>query len=226
MPVPNRDSVRTIFLGPLGAGKGTQAENVKENYSLCHLSTGDMLRAIVKSGSPFGMEVKEVMDKGQLISDEIVVKLIKDNLSNNAECKNGFLLDGFPRNLTQAKKLDVMLGDMKIKLNSVVQLDGISDADIVQRVCGRLLHKSSGRTYHTMFKPPKVAMTDDLTGEPLVKRGDDTEETAQKRLEVYKTQTAPLVDYYGATGLLCKANADQKPFKVWEAVEKCLRRNM
>lgn len=220
------DSIRTIFLGPLGAGKGTQAENVKANYDLCHLSTGDMLRAIIKGGSPFGQEVKAVIESGKLVSDEIVVKLIKDNLEKNAACKNGFLLDGFPRNITQAEKLDVMLSEMSIKLNSVVQLDGISDSDLVQRVCGRLLHKDSGRTYHTVFKPPKVAMTDDVTGEPLVRRGDDTEATAANRLEVYHTQTAPLVDYYGKSGLLCKANADQKPGKVWEAVEKCLRQNL
>lgn len=220
------DSIRTIFIGPIGAGKGTQAENLKATYDACHLSTGDMLRAIIASGSEFGQEVKGIINSGGLVSDEIVCRLIKDQLQNNAECKKGFLLDGFPRTLTQAEKLDNMLADMKIKLNSVVMLDGIPDPDLITRVCGRLIHKPSGRSYHTVFKPPKEAMKDDVTGEPLMRRGDDTEETAGKRLETYHKQTAPLLPYYENAGLLCRANANQKPGKVWEAVEKCLRQNL
>ena len=225
-PTKSTDSIRTIFIGPIGAGKGTQAENLKAKYDACHLSTGDMLRAIIASGSEFGQEVKGIINSGGLVSDEIVCRLIKDQLQNNAECKTGFLLDGFPRTLTQAEKLDKMLDEMKIKLNSVVMLDGISDTDLVTRVCGRLIHKPSGRSYHTVFKPPKEAMKDDITGEPLMRRGDDTEETAGKRLETYHKQTAPLLPYYENAGLLCRANANQKPGLVWEAVEKCLRQNL
>lgn len=212
---------KTIFLGPPGAGKGTQAENVTKNHSICHLSTGDMLRAIVATGSPLGQEVKGILNSGGLVTDELVCELIKNNLDNNAECANGFLLDGFPRTTGQADKLADMLQKMGKPLNSVVEFQ-IDDSVLVGRILGRLFHKPSGRSYHTEFKPPKVAMTDDVTGEPLVRRGDDTEESLKKRLDNYHEKTAPLAKYYSERNLHCAVNADQAPSKVWEAVQKCL----
>ena len=175
----------------------------------------------MKSGSAFGNEVKHVVESGQLVSDEIVVKLIRENLEKNTECSKGFLLDGFPRTTVQADKLSDMLKDMNKSLGSVVEFS-IPDELLVKRICGRLIHKPSGRSYHTEFKPPKVAGKDDVTGEPLIRRGDDNEEALKTRLASYHSKTAPLVDYYGKLGLHCRVNADQAPGKVWEAVRKCL----
>lgn len=215
---------KTIFLGPPGAGKGTQAENMTKEYGICHLSTGDMLRAIAKTGTELGNRVSNIMKTGQLVSDELVCELIKNNLENNQSCSNGFLLDGFPRTLPQADKLGEMLAADGKKLNSVVEFS-VDDAVLVPRILGRLFHKPSGRSYHTEFKPPKVEMKDDITGEDLIRRGDDTEESLKVRLAAYHKQTAPLAAYYAERNLHCKVNADQKPAKVWEAVQKCMDMN-
>jgi adenylate kinase len=215
---------KTIFLGPPGAGKGTQAENVIKNHQICHLSTGDMLRAIAATGSELGNEVKEIMQAGKLVTDDLVCKLIKNNLDNNTECANGFLLDGFPRTTGQADKLQEMLKADGRPLTSVVEF-AVDDSVLVGRILGRLFHKPSGRSYHTEFRPPKVPMKDDITGEPLIRRGDDTEASLKTRLESYHAKTAPLAAYYDKLGLHCKVNADQQPSKVWEAVQACFNKN-
>jgi len=215
---------KTIFLGPPGAGKGTQAENVTQTYGICHLSTGDMLRAIAKTDSPLGKKVKTIITTGGLVSDELVCDLIKNNLETNEACSKGFLLDGFPRTIGQADKLGEMLAADGKKLNSVVEFS-IPDEVLVPRILGRWIHKPSGRSYHTEFKPPKVAGIDDVTGEPLIRRGDDTEESLKNRMGAYHKQTAPLASYYAERNLHCKVDANQAPGKVWEAVQKCFDMN-
>jgi len=219
--MPATGEIRTIFLGPPGAGKGTQAERTLNDYNICHLSTGDMLRAIVAEGGEMGKKVGGIMKSGGLITDEIVCDLIKKNLNENAQCKNGFLLDGFPRTGGQAEKLTTMLNDMGRPVNSVVEFQ-IDDNLLVSRILGRWFHKPSGRSYHTEFKPPKVAGKDDITGEPLVRRGDDTEEALKTRLGNYHKSTAPLADYYAAKNVLCRVEASESPAKVWENVKACL----
>ncbi|ORX56449.1 adenylate kinase [Hesseltinella vesiculosa] len=212
-----KDQVRTILIGPPGSGKGTQAPAIKEKFCACHLATGDMLRAAVAAKTPLGLEAKKVMDAGGLVSDEIVIGMIQENLDNNSECKNGFILDGFPRTVVQAEKLDEMLDSRKLPLNSVVEME-IDDSLLVSRITGRLIHPASGRSYHKEFNPPKVAMKDDITSEPLIQRSDDNAETLKKRLESYHKQTAPVVEYYKKKGIWFGVDAAQSPKTVWAAI--------
>ena len=182
--------MRLILLGPPGAGKGTQAAFVCEKYGIPQISTGDMLRAAVKTGSPAALEAKKVMDSGALVSDDIIIALVKERIVQ-PDCANGFLFDGFPRTIPQAEALKTA----GVRIDAVLEID-VPDAAIVERMSGRRVHLASGRTYHLQFNPPKVAGRDDVTGEPLIQRADDSEETVRHRLAVYKQQTQPLVDFY------------------------------
>jgi len=207
--------LRTILVGPPGAGKGTQAPKIRDDFCVCHLATGDMLREQVQQKTPLGLEAKKIMDAGGLVSDEIMVGMIKDQLDNNTTCKNGFVLDGFPRTVPQAQKLDGMLEKRGEKLDSVVQLL-IDDQLLISRITGRLIHAPSGRTYHKTFNPPKKPNLDDATGEPLIQRSDDNVETLRKRLQAFHAQTGPVVDYYKARGLWHGIDAAQSPSIVWD----------
>ncbi|KAH7118011.1 adenylate kinase-like protein cytosolic [Dendryphion nanum] len=213
------EGVRMILIGPPGAGKGTQAPKIKEKYCVCHLATGDMLRAQVAKKTTLGREAKKIMDAGGLVSDEIMVNMIQNELENNQECKNGFILDGFPRTVTQAEKLDGMLTAKQKTLQHAVELQ-IDDGLLVSRITGRLVHPASGRSYHKIFNPPKTAMTDDITGEPLIQRSDDNAETLKKRLGTYHQQTAPVVSYYQKTGIWKPIDASQEPGHVWKSLLK------
>lgn len=182
--------MKLILLGGPGAGKGTQAGFITEKYGIPQISTGDMLRAAVKSGSPMGLAAKKVMDAGGLVSDDIILGLIAERLKQ-PDCVKGFLLDGFPRTIPQAEALRTQ----GVELDYVLEID-VSDEEIIRRMSGRRVHPGSGRTYHVVFNPPKVEGKDDVTGEPLIQRDDDKEETVKKRLAVYHSQTKPLIDYY------------------------------
>jgi adenylate kinase len=179
-----------ILLGPPGAGKGTQAGFIRERFRIPQISTGDMLRAAVKAGTPLGIAAKKVMDAGQLVSDGIIIGLVKERLKDH-DCGNGCLFDGFPRTVPQAEAMR----NSGVDLDFVIEID-VDENEIIQRMSGRRVHPGSGRVYHVKFNPPKVAGKDDLTGEPLIQRDDDKEETVRRRLEVYRQQTRPLVDYY------------------------------
>jgi adenylate kinase len=182
--------MRLILLGPPGAGKGTQAAFIRDHFGIPQISTGDMLRAAVKAGTPLGLAAKKVMDAGQLVSDDIIIGLVKERLKE-PDCANGYLFDGFPRTLPQADALR----QSGVAIDYVVEID-VPEEEIVARMSGRRVHAPSGRTYHVVFQPPRVADRDDLTGEELIQRDDDREDTVRKRLEVYRLQTRPLVDYY------------------------------
>jgi len=182
--------MRLILLGPPGAGKGTQAVFIKEKFAIPQISTGDMLRAAVKAGTPLGLAAKKVMDSGALVSDEIIIGLVKERLKE-PDCAKGYLFDGFPRTIPQADAMKAA----GVALDYVLEID-VPSEEIIVRMSGRRLHNASGRTYHVKFNPPKTADRDDVTGEPLVQRDDDKEETVKKRLDVYAAQTRPLVDYY------------------------------
>lgn len=182
--------MRVILLGAPGAGKGTQAQFIKEQFNIPQISTGDMLRAAVKAGTPLGLEAKKVMDAGGLVSDDIILGLVKERISED-DCANGFLFDGFPRTIPQAQALV----EQGVDIDFVVEID-VDDEEIIERLSGRRVHPSSGRVYHVTYNPPKEAGKDDETGEELVQRDDDKEETVRKRLEVYQSQTRPLVDFY------------------------------
>jgi adenylate kinase len=182
--------MRVILLGGPGAGKGTQANYIKERYQIPQISTGDMLRAHVKAGTELGQAAKKIMDAGGLVSDDIIMGMVKERIAQD-DCKNGYLFDGFPRTIPQADALKAA----GVKLDAVVEVD-VPDEEIIKRMSGRRVHLASGRTYHVVFNPPKVAGKDDVTGEDLIQRDDDKEETVRARLKVYHDQTEPLVDFY------------------------------
>ena len=182
--------MRLILLGAPGAGKGTQATFICQKFGIPQISTGDMLRAAVKAGTPLGVQAKQVMDAGGLVSDDLIINLVKERITQS-DCAGGFLFDGFPRTIPQADAMKVA----GVKLDYVLEIDVPFEA-IIERMSGRRSHPASGRTYHVKFNPPKVSGVDDLTGEPLIQRADDQEDTVRKRLDVYSAQTRPLVDYY------------------------------
>jgi adenylate kinase len=184
--------MRIILLGSPGSGKGTQAQFITEKYAIPQISTGDMLRAAVRDGTPLGVEAKKIMDAGGLVSDVIILGLIKERIAL-PDCAHGFLLDGFPRTIAQAEGLEAM----DVKIDNVIEIN-VADEEIVKRIAGRRVHPQSGRTYHVEFNPPKVDGIDDVTGEPLIYRDDDKEETVRKRLSIYHELTKPLVGYYSA----------------------------
>jgi adenylate kinase len=182
--------MRVILLGGPGAGKGTQANYIKEKYNIPQISTGDMLRAHVKSGSELGVAAKKIMDEGGLVSDEIIMGMVKERITED-DCSNGFLFDGFPRTIPQAEALQ----QAGVNVDAVVEID-VPDAEIIKRMSGRRVHLASGRTYHVTFNPPKVEGKDDVTGEDLIQRDDDQEDTVRARLKVYHDQTEPLISFY------------------------------
>jgi adenylate kinase len=183
--------MRLILLGPPGAGKGTQANYIKEKFGVPQISTGDMLRAAVKAGTPLGVEAKKIMDAGGLVRDDIIIGLVKDRLKED-DCKAGYMFDGFPRTIPQAEAMKAA----GVAIDYVLEID-VPDAEIITRMSGRRVHIASGRTYHVRFNPPRTEGKDDITGEPLIQRDDDHEETVRKRLDVYHQQTAALIGYYG-----------------------------
>jgi adenylate kinase len=182
--------MRLILLGGPGAGKGTQANFIKENYQIPQISTGDMLRAALKEGTELGLKAKEYMDAGKLVPDDVIIGLVKERIKE-PDCEKGFLFDGFPRTIPQADALK----EAGVPVEAVVDID-VPDGEIIKRMSGRRVHLASGRTYHIVFNPPKEEGKDDVTGERLIQRDDDQEETVRKRLDVYHTQTEPLIDYY------------------------------
>lgn len=209
---------RTIFFGPPGSGKGTQAPIIKEEYCLCHLSTGDMLRDAVSRKTPMGMKAKEVMNAGKLVSDEIVVGIIRDAIKS-PECSKGFILDGFPRTVPQARMLDDLLAEEGNSIDAVINL-AVDDSILLKRVEGRLIHSPSGRSYNIYFNPPKVEGKDDVTGEPLTKRKDDNAEQLATRLEEFHSKTKPVLDYYRTKTVDIKA--DDEMNNVTNSIRKVL----
>ena len=184
--------MRVILLGAPGAGKGTQASFIVDTYNIPQISTGDMLRAAVKAGTPLGLQAKKVMESGQLVSDDIILGLVKERIAQ-PDCEKGFLFDGFPRTIAQAQAMK----DQSVRIDFVLEID-VPESEIIKRMSGRRVHLASGRTYHVTFNPPKVEGKDDVTGEDLIQREDDKEETVRKRLQVYHEQTHPLIEYYTA----------------------------
>jgi len=200
-----RQGLRAALLGPPGSGKRTQSFQLKSKYNVCSLVTGEMLRAEIASGSRLGEEIREAIDERKLVEDELVLQLVNSNI-DKPECKHGFLLAGFPRTLVQAQKLDELLEKRKTPLDAVVELQ-IDDKSCEERVTGRWFHLASGRSYHEEFHPPRVAWQDNVTGEPLVRRSDDTPEALEKRLKSYQNATKPLAEYYQKKGIFHNVDA-------------------
>ncbi|KAL1541826.1 adenylate kinase [Salvia divinorum] len=220
MKCATKPDKRLILIGPPGSGKGTQSPIIKDEYCLCHLATGDMLRAAVAAKTPLGIKAKEAMEKGALVSDDLVVGIIDDALKKPS-CQKGFILDGFPRTVVQAQKLDEMLDKRGVKVDKVLNF-AIDDAILEERITGRWIHPSSGRTYHSKFAPPKVPGVDDVSGEPLVQRKDDTAVVLKSRLEAFHKQTEPVIDYYSKKGVVANLPAEKPPPEVTTEVKKFL----
>lgn len=207
--------MKLVFLGPPGAGKGTMAVRLAEYLAVPHISTGDIFRSNIKNQTELGKKVKAILDSGDLVPDELTIDLVRDRLSQ-PDAQKGFILDGFPRTIPQAQALDGF-GAPEKAVNFI-----LDDVEIVKRLSGRRVHPGSGRTYHVLFHPPKVEGKDDVTGEDLIIRPDDTEESVKNRLSVYRDQSAPLVDYYGKTGIRVDVDAAPSPDDVFEALKKAL----
>lgn len=213
--------MRLVFIGPPGSGKGTQAPKLKDACGLVHISTGDLLRAETQAGTPLGMEAKKYMDAGALVPDDLIIRMIKDVIAQPTN-QSGFILDGFPRTVNQAEQLDVMLKEQGKALKAVIEFD-IEDRLLIARILGRLVHPGSGRSYHVEFNPPKEEMKDDVTGEPLIRRGDDTEEALTKRLVSFHDMTKPVLEYYRKQGILHTVDAADNPKAVWEQIQAALK---
>lgn len=213
--------MKLLIMGRPGAGKGTQAANIKEYYKIPHISTGDMFRAAIKNQTELGLLAKSYMDKGGLVPDEVTIGLVRERLAE-ADCKNGFLLDGFPRTVAQAEALDEILKSNGIKLDAVLDVN-VPAEKLIRRMVGRRVCKTCGATFHVEFNAPKKDGICDNCGSPLVQRADDTEATAKNRLEVYDNQTAPLLDFYSKKGILKTVNGDQPLDKVFEDIKETLR---
>ena len=199
--------MKILLLGPPGGGKGTQANFLIEKYNIPQISTGDMLRGHLKNNSNLGIEAKKFMDAGELVPDDVIINMMQERL-NEDDCKNGYILDGFPRTLSQAEGLNLLLNNLNQNLDYVIVID-VDDQIIIERMGGRRVHPDSGRTYHTIFNPPKSPNQDDLTGEELIIRPDDQAETVKNRLNVYHLQTKPLINYYNNKGLIKTVNGEK-----------------
>ena len=213
---------RVIFIGPPGAGKGTHAPKMSEEYCLCHLATGDMLREAVAKGTELGKQAKAIMDRGELVSDELMIGLIQQTL-NRPDCQRGMILDGFPRTTVQAQKLDEILEKSGQKITQALELK-IDENLLIERISGRRVHPASGRSYHVKFNPPKTPDRDDVTGEPLTQRKDDNEVALKTRLAAYNQQTVPVLQYYRQKSLLTSVNADQSIDAVWREISGALNK--
>ncbi|KKE78555.1 adenylate kinase [Oceanobacillus caeni] len=211
-----------ILMGLPGAGKGTQADKINNKYNIPHISTGDMFRLAIKEGTELGKRAKEFMDQGELVPDEVTVGIVKERLSKD-DCKNGFLLDGFPRTIAQAEALQQLLSELGLSLDHVIHVD-VPEEKLVERLTGRRICPTCGTAYHVLFNPPKVEGICDKDGSHLVQRDDDTAETVKKRLSVNIEQTQPLLDFYESEGYLVKVNGDQEIDKVFQDIQEFLEK--
>ena len=211
---------RVVLLGPPGAGKGTQASGIVEKYSICHISTGDIFRANIKQGTPLGLKAKSYIDKGELVPDELTCDLVEDRIMQD-DCKNGYLLDGFPRTVFQAEHFDKFLASKGEALDDVIDIQ-VPDSVIIPRAAGRRVCRNCGKPYHVTNMPPKVEGVCDVCGGEVYQRADDAEETVRNRLEVYAKQTAPLAEYYKKANILKAVNGDQEMDKVFADICKAL----
>ncbi|EFJ14560.1 hypothetical protein SELMODRAFT_271708 [Selaginella moellendorffii] len=221
MKCANKPEKRLILVGPPGSGKGTQSPIIKDEFCLCHLATGDMLRAAVAAKTPLGIKAKEAMDKGELVSDDLVVGII-DEAIKKPSCQKGFILDGFPRTVAQAEKLDAMLENQGNKIDKVLNFE-IADPVLEERITGRWIHPASGRSYHTKFAPPKTPGVDDVTGEPLIQRKDDNAAVLKSRLDAFHAQTEPVINYYNNKNLVAHLHAEKPPSDVTAEVRSALK---